>query len=102
MTWPGLYSGLCSNNNDPANRYRVRLLIPQVLQENESEWARPCVMPGWPDLAINSGAHAQTSGTGVHSHAALFPVPRIGDAVWVMFEGGDPTKPVWMGVWVHG
>ena len=25
-------------------------------------------------------------------------VPKLGQKVWVMFEGGDPTFPVWMGV----
>jgi hypothetical protein len=25
-------------------------------------------------------------------------VPNINQKVWVMFEGGDPNFPVWMGV----
>ena len=25
-------------------------------------------------------------------------VPKLGQKVWVMFEGGDPNFPVWMGV----
>jgi len=29
-------------------------------------------------------------------------VPRIGQNVWIMFEGGDPEFPVWMGVFGEG
>jgi hypothetical protein len=30
---------------------------------------------------------------------AHFFVPKVGDLVWVSFEGGDPTAPVWLGAW---
>jgi hypothetical protein len=30
---------------------------------------------------------------------AHFFVPNKGDLVWVAFEGGDPTAPVWLGAW---
>ena len=28
-----------------------------------------------------------------------FFVPNEGDRVWVAFENGDPTAPVWLGIW---
>jgi len=31
--------------------------------------------------------------------AGFFMLPRLGDGVWVMFERGEPTKPVWIGFW---
>mgnify|MGYP003349010499 CR=1 FL=1 len=39
----GIYQGICTNNQDPTNKYRVRLLVPQVLGQNETEWAMPCL-----------------------------------------------------------
>lgn len=30
---------------------------------------------------------------------AHFFVPDVGDQVWVAFEGGDPSAPVWIGAW---
>ena len=26
-------------------------------------------------------------------------VPEVGDGVWVEFEGGDPSHPIWVGCW---
>ncbi|MDN4475129.1 phage baseplate assembly protein V [Demequina sp. SYSU T00192] len=26
------------------------------------------------------------------------PIPRVGDGVWIAFEGGDPARPVWTGL----
>jgi Type VI secretion system/phage-baseplate injector OB domain len=65
-------------------------------------------------------AHAGTSGTLTHAHTTSTDlldkdgselgnpaaehtyhrqVPNISQGVWVMFEGGDPNFPVWMGVY---
>jgi hypothetical protein len=38
----------------------------------------------------------ETNQTPEHTPHRL--VPAIGQKVWVMFEGGDPNYPVWMGV----
>lgn len=58
-------------------------------------------------------AHSGTSGTLTHAHEDVEDpletngtehtphrkVPNISQGVWVMFEGGDPNFPVWMGVY---
>jgi hypothetical protein len=37
--------------------------------------------------------------TSTLEHTAHRGVPNINQGVWVMFEGGDPNFPVWMGVY---
>lgn len=86
----GIYRGLCTNNSDPGKLLRIRLLVPQVLGEAESAWAWPCLIPGWPQPLLPSIDDP---------NVVAQQTPAIGDSTWVMFEGGDPEKPVWMGVW---
>lgn len=70
----GLYRGIVFRNDDPANRSRLQLKVPQVFADQHTGWA-------W-----SSG----DNGTGGK-------VPDVGAGVWVMFEGGDPSYPVWVG-----
>lgn len=65
----GIYKGIVKRNDDPRLGHRVTLLIPQILGTAESEWAET------------------TDPNGV--------LPAIGALVWVMFSGGDITKPVY-------
>ena len=62
---------------------------------------------------LSHDAHSGTSGFLTHEHEELDnpletnntehtlhrKVPNINQGVWVMFEGGDPNFPVWMGVY---
>src|SRR4051812_26179499 len=68
----GLYQGAIHDINDPEDRGRVRALVPQVLGDSPSGWAEP-MLP--------------TAGTVVWA---------VGDRVWVLFEGGDLNKPVYL------
>jgi len=70
----GIYRGIVSENIDPESLMRLRVQVPAVLGTQEI-WALPCITPG----------------TSV--------IPPIGQGVWVMFENGDPARPVWMGTW---
>ena len=70
----GVYRGSVHSTKDPLNQRRIRVLVPQILGEAPTEWA-------WPVDA--TGAHQGT--------------PAIGQGVWVMFEGGDPSFPIWTG-----
>lgn len=70
----GTYRGNVYSTRDPLNKRRLRLLVPQVMGEAPTEWA-------WP-----------VDSSGAHQH-----VPAVGQGVWVTFEGGDPSFPVWTG-----
>lgn len=67
--YPGTYRALVANANDPLGQQRVTLLIPQILGVTESAWA----MPSTPTNII----------------------PAPGDVVWVMFDAGDITAPIY-------
>lgn len=69
----GLYRGVVVDDADPLAQMRIRVSIPQVLGEASTAWALPCVPPG-------------TSA-----------VPEVGTTVWIEFEAGDPSSPVWIG-----
>jgi hypothetical protein len=71
----GIYRGVVRDNADPLNKTRVKVQVPQVLADAVTEWA-------WP---VNT--------------LGLAPViPNVSQGVWVMFEGGDPSYPVWLGI----
>lgn len=74
----GKYRGTVVDNADPTERARLKVRVPSVLGEAEV-WARPCV-----------------SYVGDNVGLRLLPEPDTG--VWVEFEGGDPTHPLWSGV----
>jgi len=61
------------NNEDPEGLMRIKALVPDVLGEQETTWAAPCVPPG------------------------VRSVPEVGTRVWIEFEAGDPSRPIWMG-----
>lgn len=39
----GIYLGICVNNEDPENNQRIQLMVPQVLGQEITEWADPCM-----------------------------------------------------------
>jgi hypothetical protein len=76
----GKYRGLVTINVDPLNLARLKALVPEVLGETPSSWALPC---------------APYAGTG----AGFFAVPPVGAGVWIEFEAGDVSRPIWTGAW---
>lgn len=81
--YTGLYEGVVTDNVDPLKLGRVRIRIPGILDDPDSDWAFPMGMPG-----------------GGVSQRGFFDVPAIGSEVYVMFLGGDPDKPrFWTGHW---
>ena len=75
----GKYRGSVTNNQDPEKRGRIRLRIPSVLGDQETDWALPCSPFG-----------------GVAAYG-FFAVPEVDAQVWVEFEEGDLEFPVWVG-----
>lgn len=77
----GKYRGTVLNNIDPEQRGRLTLLVPDVLGIVPSSWAESCA-----PLAGPTGPPM-----------GVYLVPPIGAGVWVEFEHGDPSYPIWTG-----
>jgi uncharacterized protein involved in type VI secretion and phage assembly len=73
----GKYRGTVSDNADPTNRGRLKVRVPSVLGAVEC-WAMPCV---------------PYAGKGV----GFYSLPEPGTGVWVEFEAGDTSYPIWTG-----
>jgi uncharacterized protein involved in type VI secretion and phage assembly len=75
--FPGVYVASVEGVEDDDRLGRIQVSVPAVFGEVSPDyfaWARPCFPYGH------------------------FFVPEKGDRVWVAFENGDPTAPVWLGV----
>jgi uncharacterized protein involved in type VI secretion and phage assembly len=73
----GKYRGVVTDNNDPTTRGRIKVKVPAALGDLES-WAMPCL----PYTGDRMGSWA---------------IPENGSGVWVEFEAGDPSYPIWNG-----
>lgn len=76
----GKYRGTVTDNQDPRSQGRVRVKVPEVLADVDSGWALPCA----PYAGDTTGVYA---------------VPPVGAGVWVEFEAGDVSRPIWVGGW---
>jgi hypothetical protein len=76
----GKYRGTVSDNSDPRKQGRVKVKVPEILGDVDSGWALPCA----PYAGDQSG---------------LYTVPPAGAGVWVEFEAGDVSRPIWTGCW---
>lgn len=75
----GKYRGTVKRTNDDEGMGRITAIVPNVYgQDVESPWALPCV----PFAGASHG---------------LVLLPEEGDGVWMEFEGGDPSYPIWSG-----
>ncbi len=76
----GKYRGIVADAEDPENVGRIRARVPEVLKDETSNWALPCAPFAGRD-------------------AGFFAVPAVDAAVWIEFEAGDVSRPVWTGGW---
>jgi len=74
----GKFRGTVAANDDPQRMGRLQALVPAVWGNAPGPWAMPCV----PMAGLSAG---------------VFAVPPVGAGVWIEFEAGDPTLPVWVG-----
>ena len=74
----GKYRGTVTVNVDPEQRGRIMAMVPDVLGLIPSSWAMPC----FPIAGKQQGTYF---------------IPQIGAGVWVEFENGDPSYPIWTG-----
>jgi len=73
----GKYRGTVTSNLDPLALGRLQVAVPAVKGLAQG-WALPCV---------------PYAGKGV----GFYVIPPVGANVWVEFEGGDPSYPIWAG-----
>lgn len=76
----GKYRGLVDQVGTGSELGLVKAIVPEVLGAEVLPWARPSV---------------PFAGAG-HGFVAL---PEQGDGVWIEFEAGDLSKPIWSGCW---
>jgi uncharacterized protein involved in type VI secretion and phage assembly len=72
----GPYRGIVTDVD--ASTCRIKAKVPAVLGETPTGWCLPCV-----PYAGNQVGFAF--------------LPEVGSAVWIEFEGGDVSYPVWVG-----
>lgn len=73
--YDAIYRALVTSTTDPTNSGKIRVQCPQVAGLAEIRLAEP----------VN----------------AAQPIPKVGTTIWIMFSGGDITKPAYFGnsVW---
>ena len=63
---------------------RIKAKVPAVLGETDTGWCMPCVPYAGPGVGIAF-------------------LPEKGSGVWIEFEGGDVSYPIWVGgYWREG
>ena len=72
----GKYRGTVTDVDEAT--LRIKATVPAVLADQPTGWASPCV----PYAGDNVG---------------LVFLPEVGSGVWIEFEGGDVSYPIWVG-----
>jgi type VI secretion system (T6SS) baseplate-like injector VgrG len=80
----GKYRGSVADNEDPLKLGRLLLEVPSLLGDQQLNWALPCFPFGGAD------------------QIGTYLIPPVGAAVWVEFEQGDLSYPIWTGTYWPG
>jgi uncharacterized protein involved in type VI secretion and phage assembly len=80
-TYFGKYRGVVTDIQDPMMQNRIKASVPDVFGSADSGWALACL---------------PFAGGGM----GFVGLPKVGSAVWIEFEHGDPEFPIWTGCWV--
>jgi hypothetical protein len=79
----GKYRGEVVSTQDATKRGRLEVRCPSVMGE-QNLWAMPCTPYAGDQLGF-------------------FALPKVGTSIWVEFEAGDLSKPIWAGCfWKDG
>lgn len=70
----GVYRGTVVSNKDPLGKRRLKVVVPAVTSNAQTNWA-------WP----------------LETASVKDEPPAVNQGVWVMFENGDPAYPIWVG-----
>jgi len=76
----GKYRGRVTQVGEKEYLGRIKALVPAVLGDQQTGWCMPCV---------------PYAGKGV----GFFCLPEKEAGVWIEFEGGDVSYPIWTGCW---
>ncbi len=77
----GKYRGYVHRVDDPDNIGRIQAFVPRLLgPDAPTGWAMPSAPYAGPDQGF-------------------FTVPDVGAGVWIEFEEGDLSRPIWSGMW---
>jgi hypothetical protein len=77
----GKYRAVVTDNQDPHNLGRLKVKVPSLMGEHDIGWAMPCFPYGG---GKNRG---------------VYMIPEQDDGVWVEFEAGNISYPIWSGTW---
>lgn len=72
----GKYRGAVTDID--ASTLRIKAMVPAVLANQPTGWCRSCVPYAGPNVGLAF-------------------LPEIGAGVWIEFEGGDVSYPIWTG-----
>lgn len=76
----GKYKAIVTDIADPQERGRIKVSCPRVMGNGQSDWCEVCS-----PVAYEGGGD--------------FFLPKVGDTVWIEFEEGNPSRPIWVGGW---
>jgi len=79
----GLYRGIVTDNDDPSSLGRIQAQVPAVFGSVSTGWCMPCVPYAG-------------------SQVGMAFLPELGSGVWIAFEGGDVSYPIWVGGYWRG
>ena len=96
-TYPGLWRAKVEDNDDSGEEHpyygAIKVRVIEIhgpdLPKKQLPWAQPVNMFG------------QGRDEDGYDYCSL-NIPKINTWVWVMFEHGDPNRPIYMGSWIGG
>lgn len=77
----GKYRGVVTDVD--ASTMRIKAAVPSVLPQGGTGWCMPCVPYAGPQVGF-------------------IMLPEVGSGVWIEFEGGDVSYPIWVGMFWQG